>query len=114
MAAVKREPPDPSTAEGRLWHALREVEDPEMPVSVIDMGLIYGIRREAEKVWVDLSFTSMGCPCMEFIITDIRDRLLKEPDVNEVSINVVWDPPWTRKFLTPEAIERLTRWGVTV
>ncbi len=97
-----------------LWAALEEVTDPEFPVSVFDMGLIYGLRRQGGTVHVDLTFTAMGCPCMEFIIEDIRERLLQEPEITEVEIRVVWDPPWTKERLTARAIERLQRFGVSV
>jgi metal-sulfur cluster biosynthetic enzyme len=97
-----------------LWAALEEVTDPEFPVSVLDMGLIYGLRRQGGTVHVDLTFTAMGCPCMEFIIEDVRERLLQEPKIKEVEIRVTWDPPWTKDRLTAKAIERLRRFGVTV
>ncbi len=56
----------------RLWQALEEVLDPEYPVSVVDMGLIYGLKHEDRLASVQLTFTSMGCPAMEFIIDDIN------------------------------------------
>ena len=98
----------------RLWQALEEVEDPEFPMSVVDMGLIYGLHRQEGKVHVQLTFTAMGCPCMEFIIGDVRERLLREPDVEEVHIEIVWDPPWTRQRLSQKGVEKLKSWGVTV
>jgi metal-sulfur cluster biosynthetic enzyme len=84
--------------EARLWLALREVEDPEIPVSVVGLGLIVSLSwSEAERaVDIELTFTAMGCPAMDFIQDDIRERLLAEPDVDEVRIEVVWDPVWTR------------------
>ena len=84
--------------EARLWRALQEVEDPEIPISVVGMGLIVSIAYRAGEraVDVELTYTSMGCPAMEFIQDDIRARLLAEPDVDEVRIEVVWDPVWTR------------------
>ena len=97
-----------------LWQALEEVEDPEFPMSVVDMGLIYGLHRQEGAVQVQLTFTAMGCPCMEFIISDVRERLLREPDVQEVNIEIVWDPPWTRQRLSPKGVEKLKSWGVTV
>lgn len=103
-----------SSSERRLWQALEEVTDPEYPVSVVDMGLIYGLRQEGGRADVRLTFTSMGCPCMEFIIGDIRERLLQEDDVDEVTLEIVWDPPWTRQRLSERAIEKLKTWGVTV
>ena len=97
-----------------LWSALEDVTDPEFPLSVVDMGLIYGLRRECETAHVQLTFTAMGCPCMDFIISDIRARLLREPGVGEVEIEIVWDPPWTRNRLTEKGKERLRRVGVAI
>lgn len=101
-----------SRAELRLWQALEEVLDPEYPVSVVDMGLIYGLRYDNRRVDVQLTFTSMGCPCMEFITGDIRERLLQEADVDNVELEIVWDPPWTRDRLSERGIERLRSWGI--
>ncbi len=95
-----------------LWHALREVRDPELPVSLVDLGLVYAIRRDGEHVEVDLTFTATACPCMEFIRTDIQDRLLREPDVRSVEIREVWDPPWTTERMTPEGRAILRSFGV--
>lgn len=100
--------------EAGLWQALEDVQDPEFPMSVVDMGLIYGLERSGREVRVQLTFTAMGCPAMEFIIGDIRDRLLQEPEVDEVNIEIVWDPPWTRQRLSARGIEKLKRWGVAV
>lgn len=97
-----------------LWQALEEVEDPEHPVSVVDMGLIYRIGLVDGVAQVDLSFTSMGCPCMEYIIDDVRQRLLQEPAVQEVAYQIVWDPPWTRQRLTEKGKEKLKQWGISV
>ena len=95
-----------------LWRALEEVEDPEYPVSVVDMGLIYNLGLTDGVTQVELSFTSMGCPCMEYIISDIRERLLQEPAVTQVEMRIVWDPPWTRQRLTEKGREKLKQWGI--
>ncbi len=97
-----------------LWSALEDVTDPEFPLSVVDMGLIYGLRREGETAHVQLTFTAMGCPCMDFILSDIRARLLREPGIGAVNIEIVWDPPWTRNRLTEKGKERLRRAGVAI
>jgi metal-sulfur cluster biosynthetic enzyme len=97
-----------------LWSALEDVTDPEFPLSVVDMGLIYGLRREGDSARVQLTFTAMGCPCMDFIIGDIRARLLREPGIRAVEIEIVWDPPWTKNRLTEKGRERLRRVGVTI
>jgi metal-sulfur cluster biosynthetic enzyme len=96
----------------RLWQALEEVEDPEWPISVVDMGLIYGLAYAQGRVDIKLTFTAMGCPCMEFIIGDIRQRLLEEQDVRQVAMEIVWDPPWTRKRLTAKGLKKLRSWGI--
>lgn len=103
-----------SAEEELLWQALEEVQDPEFPISVVDMGLIYALQRQDNRVQVQLTFTAMGCPCMEFILTDVRERLLQEPDIEQVTIEIVWDPPWTRQKLSQKGIEKLKEWGVTV
>ena len=97
-----------------LWVALGEVQDPELPVSLVDLGLIYGIRQTGGLVTVDLTFTAMGCPAAEMILEDVTERLLREPGVDHVSINVVWDPPWTARSLSPEGRQALELWGLAV
>lgn len=101
--------PDPTA---RFWAALEEVMDPEFPISLVDLGLIYGIRCDDGVVEVDLTFTATACPCMDFIRDDVRDRLLAEPDVREVRIREVWDPPWTRERMTAKGKAILKRAGV--
>jgi phenylacetate-CoA oxygenase PaaJ subunit len=98
----------------RLMEALRDVDDPEMPVNIVDLGMVYGVRREGGVVTVDLTFTAMGCPASEFILEDVRERLLREPGVREVAINVVWDPPWSTKRMTQAGRDALEMWGVAV
>lgn len=95
-----------------LWSALREVRDPELPVSLVDLGLVYDIRVDGSTVHVDLTFTATACPCMDFIREDIRERLLREPGVEDIRIHTVWDPPWTVERMTPEGREALRRCGV--
>jgi metal-sulfur cluster biosynthetic enzyme len=100
--------------EARLWEALREVEDPEIHVSVVGMGLIVSLayREDERAVEIELTFTAMGCPATEFIEDDIRERLLCEPDVSEVRIEVVWDPVWTRARIREEARATMRRLGI--
>jgi metal-sulfur cluster biosynthetic enzyme len=100
--------------EARLWRALQEVEDPEIPISVVGMGLIVSLTYRADERAVDLelTFTSMGCPAMDFIQDDIRARLLAEPDVDEVRIEVVWDPVWTRSRIREDARATMRSLGI--
>jgi metal-sulfur cluster biosynthetic enzyme len=96
-----------------LWDALREVMDPEIPISVVDMGLIVDIARHGSIVDLKLTFTAMGCPAMDFIMDDIRERLLQEPGVEQVNIEIVWDPVWTKARLSEEGIEIIRTWGIS-
>ena len=99
----------------RLWTALSEVQDPEMPVNLVDLGVIYDVRGDdAGVVEVDLTFTAMGCPASEFILEDVRERLLKEDGVSDVRINVVWNPPWTAERMTQAGRDALEAWGLAV
>jgi metal-sulfur cluster biosynthetic enzyme len=98
----------------RLLEALREVQDPEMPVNIVDLGIVYGVREQHGMVTVDLTFTAMGCPAAEFILEDIRERLLREPEVEQVVVDVVWDPPWTAARMTPAGRDALEMWGLAV
>jgi metal-sulfur cluster biosynthetic enzyme len=104
------------TVEARLWEALRHVEDPEIPVSVVGMGLIVSVayRAESRTAELQITYTSMGCPAMEFIEEDIRDALLADPDVDAVDIEVVWDPVWTKARLRDDARSRMRELGIAV
>ena len=98
----------------RLWAALAEVQDPEMPVNLVDLGVIYAITELDGIVDVDLTFTAMGCPASEFILEDVRERLLREDGVREVRVKVVWDPPWTSARMTQDGRDALEAWGPAV
>jgi metal-sulfur cluster biosynthetic enzyme len=98
----------------RLWAALAEVQDPEMPVNLVDLGVIYGVTEQDGLVVVDLTFTAMGCPAADFILEDVRERLLREAGVREVHVNVVWNPPWTVARMTQAGRDALEAWGLAV
>ncbi|NIR46723.1 MAG: metal-sulfur cluster assembly factor [Gemmatimonadetes bacterium] len=92
---------------------LRDVMDPELPISIVDMGLVYDVRVDGARVELDITFTATACPCADFIMEDIRTRLLQEEACDEVTINVVWDPPWTNDRLTSHGRELLRAFGVS-
>ena len=100
--------------EAGLWRALQDVEDPEIPISVVGMGLIVSLAYRARERAVDLelTFTAMGCPAMDFIEDDIRERLLREPEVDAVRIEVVWDPVWTRSRIREDARATMRSLGI--
>jgi metal-sulfur cluster biosynthetic enzyme len=97
-----------------LWDALRDVADPEFSVSVVDLGLIVDLTQQDSIVDVKVTFTAMGCPATEFILDDIRARLLREPGVRDVHLQVVWSPVWTKERISEEGIDMMRTWGVSV
>jgi metal-sulfur cluster biosynthetic enzyme len=105
-----------ASVEARLWEALRGVEDPEIPVSVVGMGLIVSLEyvASARRADLQITYTTMGCPAMDFIEDDIRCALLADPDVDEVEIEVVWDPIWTKDRIRAQARARMRELGIAV
>ena len=96
-----------------VWVWLKDVLDPELPISIVDVGLVYDVRVVGTAVELDITFTATACPCADFIMDDIRSRLLQEPACDTVEINIVWDPPWTNERLSTEGRELLRAFGVS-
>lgn len=85
-----------------------EVLDPELGVSVVDLGLIYDVTIDTEGVAsVTMTLTTMGCPLFPVMESDIENRLLELPEVNDVKIELTFDPPWTPDRMTEETKIRL-------
>jgi metal-sulfur cluster biosynthetic enzyme len=103
-------------AEARIWEALRAVEDPEIPVSVVALGLIVSVayRVPERAAELQITFTAMGCPATEFIEEDIQDAVMRVPEVDRVEIEVVWDPVWTKDRIRADARATMRRLGVLV
>lgn len=97
-----------------IWTALAEVTDPEIPISIVDMGLIYDVRLDHGHVEVDMTFTAIACPAMDMLISDIREKVCELPDVASVKVNVVWNPPWNKSRLTEQGRDILQSFGVAV
>ncbi|HWQ59826.1 MAG: metal-sulfur cluster assembly factor [Candidatus Moranbacteria bacterium] len=87
---------------------LRAVLDPELGVSIVDLGLVYGVEVSTEGVaTVSMTLTTIGCPLFPVIQKDIEDRLLELPEVEDVKIDLTFDPPWTPDRMTEETKIRL-------
>ncbi len=90
--------------------ALSEVYDPEIPISIVDMGLIYKVEVDADNnTEVDMTMTTRGCPMHAFIVQQAQQRLEKVDGIGEVKVNLVWDPPWTPEMISPEIREKMLR-----
>ncbi|MBI1801507.1 MAG: metal-sulfur cluster assembly factor [Chloroflexi bacterium] len=100
--------------EQQVLNALRDVEDPEFPTSIVDLGLVCGVEISGGKVTVRVTFTSMGCPAMDWILDDIRARLLREPGVSEVDAQVSWELIWNKRRISEKGRDDLFAIGVVV
>ena len=84
-------------------YALETVYDPEIPVNVKDLGLIYSVEIKDNNVYVIMTLTSPGCGMGPVLIEEIKDRLSRAPHVEEVYVEITFDPPWSRELMTEEA-----------
>ena len=83
-------------SEQQVWDALSTVQDPEIPFSVVDLGLVYGVEVAApDRVRVQLTLTTRGCPLVRRISTEAEEAIRRETGAGEVAVEIVWDPPWS-------------------
>jgi probable FeS assembly SUF system protein SufT len=116
--ALGKEPEsEPVTAEAgsdleqQVWGVLRTCFDPEIPVNIVDLGLVYDMRIGSEgdgrRVDVKMTLTAPGCGMGTSIAADARVKLLNLPGVTDADVQIVWDPPWNPQMISPEGKERL-------
>src|SRR5918992_7276 len=91
---------DPLTEE-QIRLALRKVKDPELDLNIIDLGLVYGIRVDGNRVAIDMTLTSPACPAGPQIMTEVERVVKAMPGVGEVAINLVWTPFWSPDLIEP-------------
>ncbi|MFN4337054.1 MAG: PqqD family peptide modification chaperone [Candidatus Nitrosocaldus sp.] len=95
-------------SEQQVLEALKQCMDPEIPLSVVDLGLIYGIDVDEENnIKIKMTMTTPGCPLHNTLVRDVKRALNKVEGVNDVSVEIVWDPPWTPERMSPEAREKV-------
>ena len=83
---------------------IKKIYDPEIPVNIYELGLIYKIEiKEAKKVNIDMTLTSPNCPVAESLPRMVKDNILKLDGVDDVVLNLVWDPPWTKDKMSEAA-----------
>jgi FeS assembly SUF system protein len=105
----ERTPPKDSgelkTLKDKVIHATQQVFDPEIPVSIYDLGLIYKIDADEEtgKVAVDMTLTTANCPEAQALPASTKQEILAIPEVTEVDLKLVWDPPWDKDMMSEAA-----------
>jgi probable FeS assembly SUF system protein SufT len=92
--------------EKEVWQALKTCFDPEIPVNIVDLGLIYDMQiaqlSDGSRIDVKMTLTAQGCGMGGSIAADARNKLLDLPGVVEADVQVVWEPPWTPEKISPE------------
>lgn len=90
-----------------IWDTLRTCYDPEIPVNIVDLGLVYDMAMDTlpgggRKVFVKMTLTAPGCGMGATIAGDAQQKLLMLPGIEDASVEIVWDPPWHQSMITPE------------
>lgn len=91
--------------------ALNAVQDPELGIGIVDLGLIYDLEVEGEAVRVTMTFTAEGCPMADAIETGVHRVLAALPGVTHTEVRVTWTPPWRPEFIDRRALDALNRRG---
>ncbi|MDQ3610474.1 MAG: metal-sulfur cluster assembly factor [Actinomycetota bacterium] len=105
---------DGMPTEEAIRSALRAVLDPEIGLSIVDLGLVYGVEKSDGKVDVEMTLTSLGCPLTELIHQQVTLVLTRLPGVEEVGVEFVFTPPWSTEMISDEARDELRAMGFMV
>jgi metal-sulfur cluster biosynthetic enzyme len=91
----------------QVYDVLRQCYDPEIPINLVDLGLIYDVQVEDDQVKVVMTLTARGCPAHSFISEQVRQQVAKIEGVKSAQVQVVWDPPWDISRLSEAAKKQL-------
>ncbi len=105
---------DASPFERALWDAIDEIPDPHVPVSLVEMGMVYDVAAEDGAVAVEMTYPCLGCPAYDMIQDDVRGRLRAVDGVDDVAIDVVWEPAWSKRRLSAAVREKIRAAGTDV
>lgn len=86
-----------------VYNALRECYDPEIPVNIVDLGLVYDVKIIDDWVGVKMTLTAPGCPAHTWISQNVRNRLLQIPGIKEADVRIVWEPMWNPSMMSEDA-----------
>lgn len=90
------------TVEERIREALKSVIDPELGVSIVELGLVYDVRYEDGEAEVEMTLTSPGCPLAPIIDKKVRESVSGITEIKKLTVELVWDPPWTKDLMSEE------------
>ena len=95
--------PNHSALMDKVVEKLKAVYDPEIPVNIYELGLIYDVRIDNKKISLDMTLTSPHCPVAESLPMEVRRSVEEIPEVEEVEVKIVWDPPWDKTKMSESA-----------
>ena len=101
-------------AERAVWDALYDIDDPEMPISIVDLGLIYGVAIEDGHARVDMTLTYTGCPARDMLQETVRKRVAAVEGIEEADLRLVWSPEWTVEMVTEQGRDDLREFGLSI
>src|SRR5690242_2473996 len=93
--------------EQEVYDVLKNCYDPEIPVNIVDLGLIYDVKIEGEKVDVKMTLTARGCHMSTYIADDAKQKILGLPGIKDANVEIVWDPPWNPEMITVDGKKKL-------
>jgi FeS assembly SUF system protein len=93
--------------EEEVLEVLRECYDPEIPINIVDLGLVYKIEINGDKVYVQMTLTAPGCPVSGYLKEDVTNKLLSIKGVKEANVDIVWEPVWTPDKMSEDAKRQL-------
>jgi FeS assembly SUF system protein len=104
-----------NTLRDQVWEILHDVYDPEIPLNIADLGLIYDLQvSDAGEVSILMTLTSPGCPVGDMLAEEIRDRVMSIPGVKDVHVEFTFDPLWTPERISEEGRQMLRAFGFPV
>jgi len=93
-----------SNIKNKVIEEIKKIYDPEIPVNIYELGLIYKIEvKEKNKIDIDMTLTSPNCPVAESLPKEVKDNVLKVEGVSDVNLNIVWEPPWNKDKMSEAA-----------
>ncbi len=96
-------PSNGQISKDQVWEALRTVHDPEIPVNIVDLGLIYDVSVDSDRINIEMTLTAPGCGMGPVLVEDVKRRLQRVPWVSEINVALVFEPPWSRDMMSEEA-----------
>jgi len=105
---------DATGLERQVWDRLYEIQDPEMPITIVDLGLVYGVEVSDGHATVLMTLTYSGCPARNLLLSEVEDAVASVEGVDSADVDLVWSPEWNLEMVTDAGKEDLREFGVSI